>query len=165
MAITPRQAEVAAVAEAIADEKSLEDVAKVATATAFTALQSRPAPKANLETGLWVVATSDRLLYGPFGTYGEAEKAVTNGRIPGLERIEPERLKEEGYVPSSSVAILPMRGPVSAAAESVEKDRLARLFANHLCKTCEHKTSRHNAKTGKCPAKNCTCTKPMPVTL
>lgn len=112
-----------------------------------------------------MVATSDRLLYGPFGTYGEAERAVTNGRIPDLERIDPERLKEEGFVPSTRVAIYPMRGPVSAAAESVEKDRLARLFANHLCRDCGHKTARHNANTGKCPAKGCECSKPVEVKL
>lgn len=139
----------------------------MATAVAFTALQSRPAPKAKLETGLWVVATSDRLLYGPFGTYGEAERAVTNGRIPDLEKIDPERLKEEGFVPSAKVAIYPMRGPVSAAEASVAADRKARLATNHLCGSigCEHKLARHNVKTGKCPARNCTCTKPTEVKL
>lgn len=150
---------------AIEDEDTLEGVAKAALSAAYLALQSRPAPEAKLDTGLWVVATDDRQVYGPFGTYGEAEKAVTNGRIPNVEKIDPARLKEEGYVPTSKVAILPMRGPVSAAEAAVEKDRLARLFANHLCANCEHKTVRHNAKTGKCPAKNCECTKPKSVTL
>lgn len=150
---------------AIEDEDTLEGVAKAALSAAYLALQSRPAPEGKLETGLWVVATDDRQVYGPFGTYGEAEKAVTNGRIPNVEKIDPERLKEEGYVPSSSVAILPMRGPVSAAEAAVEKDRLARLFANHLCLHCEHRTSRHNIKTGKCPVKNCGCDRPKEVTL
>lgn len=167
MAITPRASEVEAVADAIREQKTLDDVAKVAAATAFTALQSRPAPKAKLETGLWVVATSDRLLYGPFGSYKEAETAVTNGRIPSVEKVDPERLKEEGYVPSSHVAILPMRGPVSAAEASVEADRKAKLFANHQCAEpgCGHKLARHNDKTGKCPVKTCSCTKPVPVKL
>lgn len=167
MAITPRAHEVEAVMTAIEAEKTLEDVAKVATAAAFNALQSRPAPKEKLDTGLWVVATSDRQLYGPFGTYREAERAVTNGRIPNLEKMDPERLKEEGFVPSARVAILPMRGPVSAAEASVEADRRARLAANHLCGTpgCGHKVARHNAKTGKCPVKTCECTKPREVTL
>lgn len=150
---------------AIEGEDTLEGVAKAALSAAYLALQSRPAPDSKLETGLWVVATDDRMVYGPFGTYGEAEKAVTNGRIPNMEKIDPARLKEEGYVPTSKVAILPMRGPVSAAEAAVEKDRLARLFANHLCANCEHRTVRHNAKTGKCPAKNCECTKPKSVTL
>ena len=152
---------------AIEDEDTLEGVAKAALSAAYLALQSRPAPGGKLETGLWVVATDDRQIYGPFGTYGEAEKAVTNGRIPNVEKIDPKRLKEEGYVPTSKVAILPMRGPVSAAEAAVEKDRLARLFANHLCAEpgCGHKLSRHSIKTGKCPAKNCECTKPKGVTL
>lgn len=150
---------------AIEDEDTLEGVARAALSAAYLALQSRPAPEAKLETGLWVVATDDRRIYGPFGTYGEAERAVTNGRIPNVEKIPKERLEEEGYVPSSKVAILPMRGPVSAAEAAVEKDRLARLFANHLCLHCEHKFSRHNIKTGKCPVKNCPCVKPKEVTL
>lgn len=165
MAIAPRQAEVEAVAEAIKDQRTLEGVAKAATAAAYTQIQSRPAPKAKLETGLWIVATDNRLVYGPFGSHGEAEKAVANGRIPDLDKVDPEQLKEEGYVPANKVLILPMRGPVSAAEASREKDRLARMFSNHLCRDCEHKTARHNAKTGKCPVKNCDCTKPVPVTL
>lgn len=152
---------------AIEDEDTLEGVAKAALSAAYLALQSRPAPEGKLETGLWIVATGDRQVYGPFGTYGEAEKAVTNGRIPNVEKIDPERLKEEGYVPSSKVAILPMRGPVSAAEAATEKDRLARLHANHLCATegCGHKLARHAVKTGRCPVKNCACQKPREVTL
>lgn len=152
---------------AIEDEDTLEGVAKAALSAAYLALQSRPAPEAKLDTGLWVVATDDRQVYGPFGTYGEAEKAVTNGRIPNVEKIDPARLKEEGYVPTSKVAILPMRGPVSAAEAAVEKDRLARLFANHLCATpgCGHKLARHAVKTGRCPVRGCECAKPKEVSL
>lgn len=167
MAIAPRNSELEAVMAAIEKEQSLEGVAKAALSAAYAALQSRPAPGKKIDTGLWVVATSERLLYGPFGTYGEAEAAVTNGKIPNLEKIEKERLDEEGYIPSSRVAILPMRGPISAAEAAMEKDRLAKLFANHQCATegCGHKLARHNAKTGKCPVPKCSCTKPKEVKL
>lgn len=111
------------------------------------------------------MATSDRLVYGPFGTHAEALRAVTNGRIPNVEKMDADRLKEEGYIPSANIAILPMRGPVSAAESAVEADRMARLFANHLCLNCQHKFSRHNVKTGKCPARNCECSSPKEVKL
>lgn len=44
-----------------------------------------------------------------------------------------------------------------------ERDRL--LAEHHGEFAAPHKTVRHNAKTGKCPAKNCECSRPKEVTL
>lgn len=133
-----------------ATPKGLEAVAKAALKTAYAALQERPGPGEKLDKGLWVVATSDRLLYGPFGTYNEAEKAILNAKIPNLE-VGAERASEEGLVAGSDVGIYPLRGPLSMAKKAEEYDREARLFSNHLCVNCEQKSAKHDPKTGACP--------------
>jgi len=143
---------------AIEKEDSLEGVAKAATKAAFAALQERPGPGEKLDKGLWVVATSDRLLYGPFGTYNEASKAVANGKIPNLEK-NLERIGEDGFIAASDVAILPLRGPLSMAREGAEFDREARLFSNHLCSTCEHPNAKHSHHNDACTIAGCSCKK------
>lgn len=166
MAISARRHEVEAVMDAIEKATSLEETAKLALKASYAALQERPAPDEKLEKGLWVVATSDRLLYGPFGTYNEAEKAVINGKIPNLEK-GLERAGEDGYIPATDVTILPLRGPLSMAKKAAEFDREARLFAGHLCSNCEHRAARHGATAGSvaCTEYGCTCKKLKEVTL
>lgn len=155
MAISPRKSEVATVMEAIEKETTLEGVAKAAIKASYAALQERPGPGEKLDKGLWVVATSDRLLYGPFGTYNEATKAVINGKIPnmedGIQRTETLEDGKEGYVAAADVAILPLRGPLSMAREASEFDREARIFSNHLCVHCEQAVNKHDTKTNACP--------------
>lgn len=136
--------------EAIEKEDTLEGVAKAAIKRSFAALQERPGPGEKLDKGLWVVATSDRLLYGPFGTHAEAAKAVTNGKIPNLEK-NLDRIGEDGFIAAQDVAILPLRGPLSMAQKAEEYDREARLFSNHLCVHCELPVARHDVKTNACP--------------
>lgn len=166
MAISPRASEVAAVAEAIEDQDSLEAVAKAALKASYAALQSRPAPGEKLEKGLWVVVIEGPLLYGPFGTYNEALKAVGNGKIPNYERTA-ERLREEGLAPASEAMILPMRGPLAMAEKAIEYDREARLYSNHLCVNCEHGLAKHGVRsnTGACSIAGCECKKAKPITL
>lgn len=149
---------------AIEKEDSLEGVAKAALKAAYAAFQSRPAPGEKLEKGLWVVATSDGLIYGPFSTEAEATKAVENGKIPDLEALSG-RVREEGYVPAREAHILPMTGPLAMAEKAIAKDREARQFALHLCATCDHPTARHSAQNGRCTRTGCSCVKPKPVTL
>lgn len=153
-------------AEAIADCDSLEAVSKAALKASYAALQSRPAPGEKLDKALWVVATSDRQLFGPFGTFAEAEKAVKNGKIPNLE-AGAERVREEGYVPAAQSQILPMTGPLAMAERGIEFDREARLFANHLCATCEHPSAKHNTqnRNAGCSIQGCGCAKDKPITL
>lgn len=164
--ITPRKTELEAVMEAIADEDSLEAVAKAALKAAYACFQSRPAPSEKLEKGLWVVATSDGLLYGPFSTEGEATKAVENGKIPDTEALAG-RVREEGYVPAREAHILPMTGPLAMAEKAIKTDREARLFALHLCETCEHPSAKHGIRSnsGACSIRGCECRKDKPVTL
>lgn len=166
MAISPRASEVAAVAEAIEDQDSLEAVAKMALKASYAALQSRPAPGEKLEKGLWVVVIEGPLLYGPFGTYNEAAKAVQNGKIPNYERTA-ERLREEGLVPTAEAMILPMKGPLAMAEKAISFDREARIFSNHLCSTCEHRLVKHgvNSNTGACSIAGCDCKRAKPITL
>ena len=146
--------------EAIEKEDSLEAVAKSAIRASYAALQERPGPGEKLDKGLWVVATSDRLLYGPFGTIREAEKAVANGKIPNLEK-NLDRIGEDGFIAARDVAILPLRGPLSMAREAAEYDREARLFSNHLCSTCEHPSAKHGivARNPGCSIAGCSCKK------
>lgn len=152
--------------KAIEKEKSLEAVAKAALKASFAALQERPGEGEKLDKGLWVVATSDRLLYGPFGTAKEAERAVANGKIPNLEK-NLDRIGEDGFISARDVAILPLRGPLSMAREGAEFDREARLFSNHLCSTCEHPSAKHGivARNPGCSIAGCSCAKDKPITL
>lgn len=136
--------------DAIVDADSLESTAKLAIKASYAALQERPGPGEKLNKGLWVVATSDRLLYGPFGTIREAEKAVANGKIPNLEK-NLEHIGEDGFIAARDVAILPLRGPLSMAREAAEYDREARIFSNHLCVHCEQPAGKHDAKNNLCP--------------
>lgn len=150
MAISPRKSEVATVMEAIEKETTLEGVAKAAIKASYAALQERPGPGEKLDKGLWVVATSDRLLFGPFGTAAEAQRAVANGKIPNLEK-NLDRIGEDGFIAARDVAILPLRGPLSMAREASEFDREARIFSNHLCVHCEQAVNKHDTKTSACP--------------
>lgn len=166
MAILARKAEVEAVTAAIEAEDSLEGVAKAALKASYAALQSRPAPGEKLDKALWVVVAEGPLLYGPFGTYGEAAKAVQNGKIPNLERAA-DRLREEGLVPARQAMILPMTGPLAMAEKGIAIDREARLFSGHLCDTCEHRLAKHNiaVRNPGCSVSGCECQKAKPITL
>lgn len=166
MGIQPRKAEVEAVSVAIEAEDSLEGVSKAALKAAYAALQSRPAPGEKLDKALWVVVAEGPLLYGPFGTHGEAVKAVENGKIPNLERAA-DRVREEGLAPARQAMILPMTGPLAMAEKGITIDREARLFASHLCDTCEHRLVKHNiaARNPGCSISGCECQKAKPITL
>lgn len=166
MPITPRKSEVELVKEAIkaATPDGLDAAAKAALKAAYAAFQSRPAPGEKLQKGLWVVATSEGLLFGPFSTEAEATKAVENGKIPDLEALAG-RAREEGYVPTREAHILPMTGPIAMAEKAIQKDREARQFALHLCAACDHPTSKHSHHDGTCIIPGCGCKKPKPVTL
>lgn len=164
MAILARKSEVEQVMDAIEDATSLEDTAKRAIKAAYAAFQSRPAPGEKLSKGLWVVATSDGLLFGPFSTEAEAEKAVANGKIPDVEALAG-RVREEGYVPAREAHILPMTGPLAMAEKAIATDREARQFALHLCATCDHPTAKHSPRNSACMIRGCECHKVKPITL
>lgn len=164
MAILARKSEVESVMDAIEKATSLEDTAKKALKAAFAAFQSRPAPGEKLEKGLWVVATSDGLLFGPFSTEADATKALLNGKIPDTEALAG-RLREEGYVPAREAHILPMTGPLAMAEKAIAVDREARQFALHLCASCDHPTARHSIRNDSCTTHGCPCRKVKPITL
>lgn len=171
MAITTRASEVKAVAEAIENAQSLEEVAKKATAAAYTALQSRPGPGEKLrDKGLWVVVTKGGFVYGPFGTENEAYKALEAGKIPNFFDDEGiAAVRKDGLVPAlgGRAAVLPMRGPLSAAEQAIESDRKTKLFSEHRCSACEHKLAKHGATAGTeaCTIPGCKCKAPKPIKL
>lgn len=154
MAILARKAEVESVADAIekATPDGLQAAAKAAIKAAYAALQERPGAGEKLDKGLWVVVVEGPRLYGPFGTYNEAEKALANSKIPNFE-VNAERIKEDGLAVATggTAMILPLMGPLAMARKAIEFDREARLFSNHLCLNCEQKSGKHNPKTSACP--------------
>lgn len=164
MAILPRKTEVAAVMDAIEEATSLEDTAKRALKASYAALQQRPGEGEKLEKGLWVVVVEGPRIYGPFGTYNEAEKAIKNSKIPNFE-VNAERLEEDGLVVASSgkAMILPMMGPLAMARKAVEFDREARLFSNHLCSNCEQPHGKHDLKSSLCPDRSGRKLKPITI--
>lgn len=172
MAISIRKHEWQAVADAIeqATPEGLEATAKAATKAAFAALQSRPGEGEKLPQALWVVATSNRIIYGPFGTELEAHAALGSGAIPDFfdDEVAAQEYKD-GLIPTlgGQAIVLPMIGPLAMSGRLDRQDRKARLFAEHRCETCEHKLARHGVRVGTdaCFAPGCKCKKSKEIKL
>lgn len=156
MPYTPRKDELQAMADAIRDCQSLEDVAKTALKTAFALIQNR-----NM---VGVAIENSRLIYGPFASETDAYNALAGNKLEGFEDEEGIKAKrKQKIIPSlgGKALVFTMVGPQVQADRVEQYDWRAKCAAEHLCINCGHGVLKHDVQ-GKpvgCSLPGCDCAK------
>lgn len=150
---SPRREEVEAVADAIKDATSLEEVAKLSLKASFAIIQKRQT---------WAIATDAHIIYAPYASEADAYSALAGGKVDGFEDEEGiKAIRKEKGIPTlgGKAAVLALSGPLALEDHLEHHDGKARIIAEHLCPTCQHKKAAHglNGRSTACSIQGCKC--------